>query len=76
MATPTRKPSEPQRQRYNAYVKYSAIAFQMLTAILLFTWSGVELDKWLETAPAFTATLSLIGVIAGIYLAIKDFIKK
>jgi F0F1-type ATP synthase assembly protein I len=57
--------------------KYSGIAFQMIGIILLTTFGGIKLDKitgW--KTPVFTIVLSLLGVFAGIYIAIKDFLKK
>lgn len=60
----------------NNYAKYSGIAFQMVAIIALTTWGGIKLDKLtgFET-PVFTIILSLLGVFAAIYTAIKDFIK-
>jgi ATP synthase protein I len=56
--------------------KYSGIAFQMLAIIAITTWGGTKLDKLtgFET-PVFTIILSLLGVFAAIYTAVKDFIK-
>lgn len=57
--------------------KYSSLAFQMLVIIAVMTWLGVKLDKILGlSTPVFTIILSLLGVFAGIYTAIKDFIKR
>jgi len=57
--------------------KYSGLAFQMLVIIAVMTWLGVKLDKVLGlSTPVFTIILSLLGVFAGIYTAIKDFIKR
>ena len=48
----------------------------MILVILVMTWCGIKLDKVLGlTTPVFTAILSLLGVFAGIYIAIRDFIK-
>jgi F0F1-type ATP synthase assembly protein I len=56
--------------------KYSGIAFQMVGIILVTTWGGVKLDKIAgNTKPVFTIILSLLGVFAAIYTAVKDFIK-
>jgi len=56
--------------------KYSGIAFQMVGIILVTTWGGVKLDKLMGNAkPVFTIILSLLGVFAAIYTAVKDFIK-
>jgi hypothetical protein len=48
----------------------------MIAIIALMTWGGVKLDKVLGlSTPVFTIILSLLGVFAGIYVAIKDFIR-
>jgi uncharacterized membrane protein len=48
----------------------------MIAIIAFMTWAGVKLDKVLGLAtPVFTVILSLLGVFAGIYVAIKDFIR-
>ena len=78
------KPTSEKKQRKNkeqeplylAYARYSSIAFQTGIVIGMFTWGGFELDKWLETSPIFLAVGLLLGLVIGVYLSIKDFIKK
>ncbi len=61
----------------HTYVKYTGLAFQMLAIILISVWGGKKLDKlFLLETPVFTIILSLLGVTAAIYTAVKDFIKK
>jgi F0F1-type ATP synthase assembly protein I len=58
------------------FARYSGMAFQMIGIILVTTWGGVELDKHTGfKTPVFTIVLSLLGVFAAIYTAVKDFIK-
>jgi len=48
----------------------------MVAIILITTWVGIELDKLTASDfPLFTLILSLLGVFAAIYTAIKDFIR-
>jgi len=48
----------------------------MIGIILITTWGGIKLDKLTGTTkPVFTIILSLLGVFAAIYTAVKDFIK-
>ncbi len=48
----------------------------MIAIILVTTWGGIKLDKLAGfEAPVFTIILSLFGVFAAIYIAVKDFIK-
>jgi len=52
------------------------MAFQMIAIILITTWGGIKLDKIAGfDKPVFTIILSLLGVFAAIYTAVKDFIK-
>lgn len=57
------------------YAKYSGLAFQLIAVILIFYWVGSRLDARAGNEKAvYTALMSLIGVFAGLYLSLKDFI--
>ncbi len=44
----------------------------MIAIILITTWGGIELDKLAKFhTPVFTIILSLLGVFAAIYTAVK-----
>ena len=59
----------------NSYVRYSGMGFQMVAIILLFYWAGSKLDERSGTEkPVYTAILTVLGVFAGLYIAIKPFI--
>lgn len=71
-----KNPKNLQNKTVNSYAKYTGLAFQMLGIILVTVWGGHMLDKltgW--HTPVFTIILSLLGVFAAIYTAIKEFIK-
>lgn len=60
----------------NSFLKYSGMVIQMAAVIGLFSFSGVKLDKKLNSSnQLFTIVLSLIGIAAALYLTLKDFIK-
>jgi F0F1-type ATP synthase assembly protein I len=66
----------PENKGLNDFGRYSGMAFQMIAIILVTTWGGIELDKLTKFhTPVFTIILSLLGVFAAIYTAVKDFIK-
>jgi ATP synthase protein I len=73
---PVKNPKKQENKGINEYAKYTGIAFQMVAIIAVTTWGGTKLDKLagFET-PVFTIILSLLGVFAAIYTAVKDFIK-
>jgi ATP synthase protein I len=74
----TRKNLEknPENKGLQDYARYTSLGFQMIVIILVTVWGGIKLDKLfgLKT-PVFTVILSLLGVCAAIYTAVKDFIK-
>ena len=71
-----KNPKNLQNKGIKDFARYSGMAFQMIGIILVTVWGGVKLDKltgW--HTPVFTIVLSLLGVFAAIYTAVKDFIK-
>jgi F0F1-type ATP synthase assembly protein I len=51
------------------------MGFQMIAIILLFYWAGSKLDqRTANEKPVYTAILTLLGVFAGLYIVLKDFI--
>jgi F0F1-type ATP synthase assembly protein I len=71
-----KNPKQSENKGLNQYARYTGLAFQMLGVILVTVWGGTKLDKltgW--HTPVFTIVLSLFGVFAAIYIAVKDFIK-
>jgi len=71
-----KSPKSTENKGINDFARYSGMAFQMVAIILITTWGGIELDKLTNfKIPVFTIILSLLGVFAAIYTAIKDFIK-
>ena len=71
-----KNPKSPSNKGLRDFGKYSGIAFQMIGIILITTWGGIKLDKLTGfKTPVFTIILTLLGVFAAIYTAVKDFIK-
>jgi len=79
------QPDHPKKRRtekqnndnLKSYARYSGMAVQMIVIIVIMTYSGVWLDERREAeTPVFTLILSLLGVFAALYFALKDFIGK
>ena len=50
------------------------MGFQMIAIILLFYWAGSKLDQRAASEkPVYTAVLTVLGVFAGLYIVLKDF---
>lgn len=68
--------NSPRNKGIRDFARYSGLAFQMIAIILITSWGGTKLDKLAGFhKPVFTIILSLLGVFAAIYTAVKDFIK-
>jgi F0F1-type ATP synthase assembly protein I len=53
------------------------MGLQMIAIILLFYWAGSKLDQRASTEkPVYTAVLTLIGVFAGLYIVLRDFLNR
>ena len=71
------KKNDANNSGLNSYVRYSGMGFQMVAIILLFYWAGSKLDERSgNEKPVYTALLTPLGVFAGLYIILKDFIFK
>lgn len=69
------EPGQPKKPQVD-YLRYSGLAFQLVVLILAGAWLGDWLDERLQTQqPYFTAALSLLGVLAGMYQLYRDLTK-
>lgn len=67
------KPKKP----LNDYARYSGMAVQMITIILVGVLGGIKLDEYLSLSiPVFTLALTLLSVFTAIWYFIRDFLKK
>jgi hypothetical protein len=77
MANDSRNSPKKNLRNNTSLMRYASMGTQILVTILLFVFAGYKLDHWLELKfPAFTLSLSLLGVVAAIYFAVKDLLKK
>jgi ATP synthase protein I len=74
---PKNEPDENGKREISDYAKYSAIGFQMIAIIGLFTYGGYRIDesahhqtKWV------TAVLALVGVFISMYVVISSLKKE
>jgi F0F1-type ATP synthase assembly protein I len=70
-----RKKENKDSSGLRSFTRYSGIGFQMIIIILLFYWAGSKLDeRTANEKPVYTTILTLVGVFAGLYIILKDFI--
>jgi F0F1-type ATP synthase assembly protein I len=67
-----KKLSTKEKPALNSYIKYSALGFQMIGIIGVFTYIGYYIDESQNNkTPIFTGILSLFGVIVSLYLVLR-----
>ncbi len=65
------------KKKVDAWIRYSTLGIQMGGTIAFFTWLGTWLDKKTDwSTPVWTIVLSLFGVIASLYLVVREVIKQ
>jgi F0F1-type ATP synthase assembly protein I len=63
-------------KKVSSFARFSSLGIQMGVVIAFFTWLGTFLDDYYKLkTPWWTITLSLFGVIASLYLVIKEVIR-
>lgn len=66
-------PSPPDDRKYNAYVRYSGIAFQTMALILLGVFGGYKIDRHFEHEQNWvTAITTLLATAFALYYLFKQ----
>jgi F0F1-type ATP synthase assembly protein I len=62
-----------EKNKTKVYLRFSSLGLQMGGIIAFFTWLGTFLDKkQVNGTPVWTIILSLFGVVASLYLVIRE----
>lgn len=70
---PSKNKLEKEKHALQDYAKYSNLAFKLIAIILLPFFLGLKMDQWIHTGfPLFTLLLSISGLVAILYMLIKD----
>lgn len=64
------------KKPYKSYIRYSSLAFQMLSTIILGAFLGIYIDDKFNGDGLWLALITVLFVIAAIYLGIKDLLVK
>lgn len=71
----TDKKFQKQKRRFDDFIKYSNLAFEMIAIMAVGVFAGYKLDQWLKMDfPAFTLGLMILSVIGAIYHVIRKFL--
>jgi F0F1-type ATP synthase assembly protein I len=69
------KKFQKQKRKFDDFIKYSNLAFEMIAIMAAGTFAGYKLDQWLKMDfPAFTLGLMILSVIGAIYHVMRKFL--
>lgn len=69
----SKEPLPPSKRKPSrSYLEYATLVYQLFAAIFIGVAGGIWLDAHLHSRPWFTVILSLLGVAAGMYLAVRS----
>jgi len=68
------KNKEP-KKKLDDFIRYSNLAFEMMTIMGIGTWVGWLIDRWLNMSfPIFLLVFMVLSVAGAIYQAIRKFL--
>jgi F0F1-type ATP synthase assembly protein I len=66
---------QKQKRKFDDFIKYSNLAFEMIAIMAVGVFAGFKLDQWLKLDfPAFTLGLMILSVIGAIYYVMRKFL--
>ena len=72
-------PSPPHKKpaRYNSYLRYSGLAFQLLITIAVCGWVGYKLDQYVENKyPIYMLILGFLGFAGALFQVYRSVSKE
>ncbi|VAW14839.1 hypothetical protein MNBD_BACTEROID01-1310 [hydrothermal vent metagenome] len=66
-----------EKKKFNNFIRYSSLGFEMAAIIVIGTWGGYKLDQWLNNEfKISTLVLMAVSVIISIIYGTKNLLKK
>jgi len=65
------------KKKYDTFIRYSNLGFEMMSIIAIGTFLGYKTDQWLGNEfKGFTLGLMVLSVIGAVIYAIRNILKK
>ena len=70
-------PQNKNKNKFDSFIRYSGLSFEMMAIIGGFTFLGFKIDQWMENDfKGFTLGLAVFSVIAAIIYGTRNLLKK
>ncbi|MGC9356161.1 MAG: AtpZ/AtpI family protein [Mariniphaga sp.] len=65
------------KNKFDSFIRYSSLAFEMMGIIALGTFLGFKIDQWMENEfKGFTLGLMILSVIGSVVYGTRNLLKK
>ncbi len=70
-------PDNNRKNRFDNFIRYSSLGFEMMAIIGIFTFGGYKIDQWMKNEFRIaTLVLMIFSVIIAILYGVKGLLKK
>lgn len=64
------------KNKFDAFIRYSSLAFEMMAMIAIGTFAGFKIDQWLDNNFRWaTLVLMVLSVIGSVFYFIRKLLK-
>jgi len=65
------------KKKFDNFIRYSSLGFEMMAIIAVFTFAGYKIDQWMNNDfKTFTFGLMVFSVVIAIIYGTKNLLKK
>ena len=69
--------NQKNKNKFDDFLRYSSLGFEMMVIIALGTFGGYKIDQWMDNDfKGFTLGLMVLSVIVSIIYGIRNILKK
>jgi hypothetical protein len=69
--------NQKNKNKFDDFLRYSSLGFEMMVIIALGTFGGYKIDQWMDNDfKGFTLGLMVLSVILSIIYGIRNILKK
>ncbi|MFW5822463.1 MAG: AtpZ/AtpI family protein [Tangfeifania sp.] len=69
--------NQKNKNKFDDFIRYSSLAFEMMAMIALGTYGGYKIDQWLDNGfKGFTLGLMVLSAIGSVVYATRKILKK
>ncbi|MGM0619511.1 MAG: AtpZ/AtpI family protein [Bacteroidota bacterium] len=69
--------NQKNKNKFDAFIRYSNLAFEMMAMIALGTFLGYKIDQWMDNEfKGFTLGLMILSVVGSVVYSTRKILKK